>query len=373
MKITEVTTRVIEIDPRPRYKDGVVPPGRPTTWRFPLLTVHTDDGIEGHSTGFGPHGDGLAIVESIHTVYAPEILGADPVRSEEIWQGVWHKQRHLYHQRDTLLGVVDVAIWDIKGKALGAPVAALLGQYRDRMPCYATARSEHYTAEEIFDEARSVREEGYHGYKVQLRDGVERDVPRLRAAREAVGPDFKLMDDPAAGYTLTQALAVGRVLDELGYHWYEEPIPDHSLTGLEQLARHLRTPLLLGETVRLSELPNYLRSPVTPLVRGDVMLKAGITGLRKAMAMAELFGVGLEIHTTDSPLLDIANLHVGCAAANSEFMEIDHAIFRWGVRDNPMNPDADGYVHLPQRPGLGVELDQDWIDDHTTEVRTTTA
>jgi L-alanine-DL-glutamate epimerase-like enolase superfamily enzyme len=372
MKITGITTRVIEIDPRPRYKDGVVPAGRPTTWQFPLLTVHTDEGIDGYSTGFGPHGDGLAIVESLHSIYAPEIIGADPMRSEEIWQRIWRKQRHLYHQRDSLLGVIDVAIWDIKGKALGAPIAALLGQYRDRMPCYATARSEHYTAEEIFNEARSVRDEGYHGYKVQLRDGVEQDIPRLRAAREAVGPEFKLMDDPAAGYDLNQALTVGRVLDELGYYWYEEPIPDHHITGLEQLSRHLSTPLLLGETVRLTELPVYLRGAMSPLIRGDTLLKGGITGLRKAMSAAELFGIGLEIHTTDSPLLDIANLHVGCAASNGEFMEIDHAIFRWGVRDNPMNPDADGFVHLPTGPGLGVALDDDWLDDHTAEVRSTT-
>lgn len=372
MRITGITTKVIEIDPAPRYKDGVVPAGRPRVWRFPLLTVHTDEGIDGYSTGFGPHGDGLAIVESLHAIYAPELIGSNPMASEELWQRIWRKHRHLYHQRDSLLGVVDVAVWDIKGKALGAPIADLLGRYRDRMPCYATARSEHYTAQEIFDEVKVVQGEGYHGYKVQLRDGIEQDIPRLRAAREAAGDGFKLMDDPAAGYDLSQALTVGRVLDELDYYWYEEPIPDHNYTGLEQLARHLKTPLLLGETVRLSELPVYLRGAMSPLVRGDTLLKGGITGLHKAMATAELFGIGLEIHTTDSPLLDIANLQVGCAASNSEFMEIDHAIFRWGVRDNPMHPDADGMVYLPAGAGLGVELDLDWIDDHTAATRTTT-
>lgn len=371
MRIAGLTTRVIEIDPRPRYKDGVVPPGRPTTWQFPLLTVHTDEGIDGYSTGFGPHGDGQAIVEALHSLYAAEIIGEDPMRSEQLWQKIWRKQRHLYHQRDSLLGVIDVAVWDVKGKALGASIAELLGQYRDRMPCYATARSEHYTVEEIYDEALAMRNAGYHGYKVQFRDGVAADIPRLRAAREAVGPDFKLMDDPAAGYSYGEALAVGRVLDELGYYWYEEPVPDHSLSSLEMLSRQISTPLLVGETVRLSELSGYLRSGYAPLVRGDTLLKAGITGLRKATAAAELFGLNLEIHTTDSPLLDIANLHVGCASSNAEFMEIDHDIFRWGVQDNPMTPDADGIVHLPSGPGLGIELDEDWLDDHTAQVRTT--
>jgi L-alanine-DL-glutamate epimerase-like enolase superfamily enzyme len=179
------------------------------------------------------------------------------------------------------------------------------------------------------------------------------------------------MDDPAAGYTYAEALAVGRALDELDYYWYEEPVPDHSVTTLEQLARHIRTPLLVGETVRLSELSRYLRSGFAPLVRGDTLLKGGITGLRKAMAAAEFFGVNLEIHTASSSLLDVANLHVGCASANTGLVENDHPIFRWGIKGNPMEPDAEGFVHLPTSPGLGVELDHDWLDAHTGAVQTT--
>jgi len=333
--------------------------------------VHTDDGIDGYSTAYGPHGDGAAIVETLHSVYLPELLGEDPRNSEQIWQEIWRKQRHLYHQRDSLLGVLDVAIWDIRGKIANQPIAQLLGVHRDELPCYATSHSEKYTPEEVFEEAQGAKAAGFHGYKVQFRDGVSDDIPRLRAAREAVGPAFPLMDDPAGGYGYGEALAVGRVLDELDYHWYEEPVPDRSFAALELLARHLRTPILVGETVGLSELSGYLRSGLFPLIRGDTLLKGGITGLRKAMAMAELFGVNLEIHTASSPLLDVANLHVACASANVEFVEIDHPIFRWGIQDNPMEPDARGLVHMPNGPGLGVSLDQDWLEDHSGAVRTT--
>ncbi|MBL9216019.1 MAG: hypothetical protein JNG83_11130 [Opitutaceae bacterium] len=371
MKITRVTTRLIEIDPRPRYKDGRVPPGRPQKWQFPFVTLRTDEGLEGHSTGFGPHGDGPAIVEALHAVYAPDLLGCDPMFSEEIWQRLWRKQRHLYHQRDTLVGVLDVAVWDLKGKIAGRPIAQLLGQLRTRMPCYATARSEKYTVEEVFAEAQRIKAAGFHGYKVQFRDGLALDLPRLAAAREAVGPDFKLMNDPAAGYGYSEALAVGRRLDELNYHWFEEPVPDHNLVVLEQLSRQVRTPLVVGETVRLTELAGYLRGGFVPMLRGDTLLKGGVTGLRKAMAAAELFGLRLEVHTADSPLLDLANLHVSCSAANTEFVENDHPIFRWGLKHNPLEADAQGYVHLPQGPGLGAELDLDWLDAHTSAVRTT--
>lgn len=369
MKITGLTTRLIEIDPRTRYRDGRVPVGRPQRWHFPFVTLHTDEGIAGYSTGFGPHGDGVAIAETLHSVYFADLVGTDPLQCEQTWQKLWRKQRHLYHQRDSLVGVIDVAIWDLRGKIAGLPLGRMLGLHRDRMPCYATARSEKYTVEEIYAEAQRIKAAGFHGYKVQLRDGVAVDVPRLTAVREAVGPDFKLMDDPAAGYGFADVLTVGRKLDELNYYWYEEPVPDHSLTVLEQLSRQIRTPLLVGETVRLTELTGYLRSGVAPMLRGDTLLKGGVTGLRKAMTAAELFGLKLEVHTADSPLLDVANLHVSCSAANTEFVENDHPTFRWGLKNNPLEPDAQGYVYLPQGPGLGVELDHDWLDAHTVQMR----
>lgn len=371
MKISGITTQLIEIDPHTRYRDGKVPPGRPTRWHFPLITLHTDEGLEGYSTGFGPHGDGAAIAETVHAVYASSLLGEDPRNSERIWQVLWRKQRHLYHQRDSLVGVLDVALWDLRGKSAGQPIAQLLGIQRDRMPCYSTCWSDKYTVEEIHAEAQRVKAAGFHGYKVQLRDGLELDIPRLRAVREAVGPAFKLMNDPAAGYNYAQALAAGRVMDELNFYWYEEPVPDHHLSALTMLAQNLKTPLLVGETVRLTELAGYLRTGVGAMLRGDTLLKGGITGLRKAVAAAEMFGLNLEVHTADSPLLDVANLHVSCATANTEFTEIDHPIFRWGLKNNPIEPDAQGYVHLPTKPGLGVELDRDWLDAHTCAVRTT--
>ena len=371
MKITGITTQLIEIDPQTRYRDGRVPAGRPTRWRFPFITLHTDEGLEGYSTGFGPHGDGQAIADTVHDVYAVDLLGEDPRHSERIWQKLWRKQRHLYHQRDSLVGVLDVALWDLRGKIAGQPIAQLLGIHREKMPCYATCWSDKYTIDEIQAEAVRVKAARFHAYKVQLRDGLDLDIPRLRAVREAVGPAFKLMNDPAAGYNYPQALAVGRVLDELNFYWYEEPVPDHHLSALTQLAQHVTTPLLIGETVRLTELATYLRSGIGAMVRGDTLLKGGVTGLRKAVAMAELFGLNLEIHTADSPLLDVANLHVSCASANTEFVEIDHPIFRWGLKNNPMNPDAEGYAHLPTGPGLGVELDRDWLDARTASVRTT--
>ena len=362
MKITGIATRLIAVKSAPRYKDGVVPPGRPAVWHYPLVTVLTDEGVEGHSMAYGPHGDGAALAEILHAVYRPELVGENPLETEKIWQKLWRKQRHLYNQRDSLLGVIDVALWDLKGKVAGLPIATLLGGFRDRMPCYASSRSEQFSEEEIFEEAGKLQAAGFHGYKLQLRAGPVRDIPRLRAARAAVGDGFPLMQDPNAAYTLEEALRVGRVVDELDYHWYEEPLPDQNLAALKQLTAHVRTPLLVGETVRVNELPHYLRSGIGAILRGDTLMKGGITGLRKAMSLAELFGVSLEIHTANTPLLDVANLHVACASANTQFVENHHPVFRFGLKQHPFDADAQGYAHLPSGPGLGVELDESWLD-----------
>lgn len=262
-----------------------------------------------------------------------------------------------------------MALWDIKGKVAHLSIARLLGQYRDRVPCYASARSELYTAEEVFEEARRLKAYGFHGYKLQLRAGPAEDIPRLHAAREAVGDGFPLMQDPNAMYSLAQAVAVGRVLDELDYHWFEEPLPDQQLAALQQLASAVRTPLLVGETVRLTELPSYLKMGVGMMLRGDTLMKGGITGLSKAMHLAELFGLPLEIHTANTPLLDVANLHVAGSAANTEFVENHHPVFRFGLKAHPLEVGSDGYAHVPEGPGLGVELDLDWLDNHTCAER----
>lgn len=369
MKITGLTTRLLKIDCATRYRDGVVPAGRPTYWLFPLVTLHTDRDVDGYSMAYGPHGDGRALAEILHESFLPQVIGLDPRNSEAIWQKLWTRQRHLYNQSDSLVGVMDVAIWDIRGKVAGQPIAALLGQYTDVMPAYLSARSEASTADELATEAAQAKAAGYHGYKVQLRDGPAKDIPRLRAVREAVGPGFRVMHDPNSSYNLPEALEVGRVLDELDYHWYEEPLPESQIENYRHLVSALKVPVLATETVRLTDIPNFLSGRAMTMARGDVLIKGGITGLRKALHACELFGFNLEIHTANTPLLDAANLHVACAAKNTTLVEVHHPIFRFGLKKHPFDVGSDGLARLPAGPGLGVELDWNWIENHTVDVR----
>ena len=162
--------------------------------------------------------------------------------------------------------------------------------------------------------------------------GPARDIPRLAAAREAVGDDFFRTHDASSFYSFTEARTVGHALGELNYHWFEEPVYDRQLHILKRLSAELRVPILASETTTLAERAEFLRIGAVDLMRGDVMNSGGITGLRKALAACELFGYNLEIHTASSPLLDIANLHVACSVTNCELLETHHEMFRFGAQ-----------------------------------------
>ena len=139
------------------------------------------------------------------------------------------------------------------------------------------------------------------------------------------------------------------------------------MEGLKALRSKLNIPILATETVTLDELHLYLAQGATDLARGDVLLKGGITGLKKAFALCELWGMGLEIHAANAPLLDVANLHVACSVMGGD-IETHHPVFRFGLKNSPLEIDAEGFLHLPDAPGLGVKLDWDWVEDHTAEV-----
>lgn len=369
MKITGITTRRIRLSAEVWFTPRPIPPGHVPYWEFPLTTLHTDEGVEGHTMDYGPLGQGRGSAYLVHDVYYHDLVGRDPLNHEEIWQSLRVKKRHLYNMTEAIWSNLDVALWDIKGKVAGLPIAVLLGKYRDRVPLYATCPPQTITTiEEVESQVREKFEQGFAGVKLQLSGGSKLDIPRLREARQAVGEGYPLMLDSSAVLSFEDALKIGYELDELKYEWFEEPFPDSHILQLKRLAESIKTPVLAAETVGLMDLPHYMTDGAVDIVRGDVHHKSGITGLMKALGMCELLGYELEIHTAASPLLDVANLHVACATRLSRFLESHHPMFRFGLKGDPLGLREDGCQHLPEAPGLGVELDWDWLENHTVEV-----
>ncbi len=368
MKIVDIETRRVTQSIDLWYAPHPVPAGA-RDFEFPLTILRTDEGIEGYTMDYAPLGQGRASAYAVHDIFYHDLVGKDPLNTEAIWQAMRAKQRHLYNFREPIWSNLDVALWDIKGKAAGMSIATMLGKYRDSVPTYSTCPPQTIrTVEEVVLEVTRKQAEGFVGAKLQLLGGPDADIPSLIAAREAVGSGFALMLDSSAVLTFEQALKIGYVLDDLHYEWFEEPVPDAHIVQLRKLAEALRTPILAAETVGLMELPHYMINGAIDMIRADVHHKGGITGMIKALGMCELMGFSLEIHTAGSPLLDVANLHVGCATRLSRFLESHHPMFRFGLLNDPLAIHADGHQHAPTGPGLGVDIDWNWIDNHTVEV-----
>lgn len=366
MKITGITTRIVRRSSELWYAPSPIPPGYCPYFDFPLTTIFTDEDIEGYTMDYCPLGQGRASAKAIHDIYYYDLVGKDPLNHEAIWQNFRTKQRHLYNFRETLWGNLDVALWDIKGKVANMPIATMLGKYRDKVPVYSSCPPQSVsTLEDVAEQVRIKKEKGFKGVKLQLSGGSKTDIPKLQKAREIAGHDFPLMLDSSAILSFEDALKIGYELDELKYEWFEEPFPDSNIVQLKKLSQAIRTPVLAAETVGLFELPHYMIDGAIDIIRGDVHHKSGITGVMKALGMCEMMGYKFEIHTAASPLLDIANLHVGCATRLTRFLESHHPMFRFGLKNNPLEIKEDGCQHCPTGPGLGVEIDWDWIDDHT--------
>ena len=187
-----------------------------------------------------------------------------------------------------------------------------------------------------------------------------------------------LMLDSSWSYSYPDALRVGQAIQDLGYFWYEDPLPDHDIHGYARLARHLSIPLLATEITPggLAALPPWITSGATDFLRGDVVIKGGITGLMKIAHLAEAFGMNCEVHDSYNALNNVAARHVMMAIDNCDWLEVlafnrsgDHSLahFGYGLTE-PFTVDAEGNVHAPTAPGLGADVDWDLINSSVVAV-----
>ena len=174
MKITAIESRVIGYDIAEAW-GGHHARGHPldagTSTRFD--TFHTDEGVVGYTMQNANVRDGAAIIDVLHDMYAPQVIGEDPIASEALWHKLRRLNRHAYNLSDGIAGAIDVAVWDIRGKVAGLPIASMLGLAREKIPAYATARNIEPTPEDVFKEAAERKAQGYHGFKIQFWDGLD--------------------------------------------------------------------------------------------------------------------------------------------------------------------------------------------------------
>lgn len=367
MKITNVemiTLRGPEL-PRPAHPSWA--PGNAIThWGGGIVKISTDEGL----VGIGTPGYGAAA--NFETWIKPQLIGMSPFATERVAQ--------ILRQANGGWGI-EIAIWDLIGKATGQPLYKLWGGYQDKVPAYASfieVRSPEQRAEDV----QRVRDEGYRAAKLRLHDWtMKEDLAQVTAARRAVGDDFVLLADANQAqqpgtphrelspvWTEQRAVQTARELERLGFYWLEEPLDRYNYEGLSRLCAAVDILIAGGENNRgLHEFRQLIEENCYDVIQPEALVSEGIGQLRKVASLAELHHKLVAPHHGGGGVGLAAHLHLCAAIPNASYLEVWHDapcmtsdIFQWYLKE-PLKIDAEGYVHVPQKPGLGVELDEDKI------------
>ncbi len=386
MIITDVTTIKLRYSMDIPMADAIhYMPDRPTL----LVQVHTDAGI----VGLGEAAAYGGFLESTEAIIIGElrrtILGQDPFKVEKLWS-MMATRAHQRGRRGMLMMAIsgiDIALWDIIGQATNTPLYRLLGGYRDTLPAYASAGfyARDKNAQALAEEVGGYAARGFRCVKIKvgrqseallnpLHDmpaedyatvSFEEDVERVRAARAAIGPNVKLAMDANNAFTPSLALKFMRAVEDQDIYWFEEPVATDDIDGSALVAHQVTTPVSGYETE--TGLPGFrelITRHAVDIVQPDVIWSGGITECRKIAALAQAYGMPVIPHVFSSAVSSIANMHFIASIPNGSWLEFDQNpnALRSELFEEPIMPDGDGNVRLPDRPGLGVTLNGATID-----------
>jgi D-galactarolactone cycloisomerase len=376
MKITGVKTYILE-EP---LKEKAFGWSQWTTSRrqTTLCVIATDEGVEGVGEAFYLGGPAQLSASMIGDAYGPMLLGRDPFDTSVLWD-------HLYNfTRDqgrkglpiSALSAIDIALWDIKGKATGVPVHKLLGgAYRDRARVYATGLYEPQHVPSIKDalveEALGYKKDGFSAMKLKIGYGIETDQDYICAVREAIGDDLLLMVDANHAYNATEAIRLARQMEPYNIYWFEEPVPPEDIDGYIEVKQKSNIIITGGEC----EFAHYgfrelINRRAMDILQPDLCAVGGFTAMMRIIAMASAANIPVIPHVWGTTVGLSASLQL--FAALPHFPERRYAaepFFEYDRSPHPFRDKVtherfvmkDSYLDIPGRPGLGVTLDMDFV------------
>ena len=344
-----------------------------------VVQVHTDDGI----TGVGNVGAGSpAAAAVIEHHLAPLVLGRDPFELELLWQTMFRHTLNFGRKGLAIeaISAIDIALWDIVGKATAQPVYNLLGgRTRDTIRAYASQCYAREDLDALAAEARSYVDEGYTAVKMRFgygphdgRGGMLRNRELVATVRGAIGDDVELAAEAYMGWDETYAIAMIRMVDEFGLAWVEEPVLPDRIDAYARIRRSVGTPISGGEhEFTLQGFHQLLQAGAVDIVQPDVNRMGGITEARKVWALAEAHGLRVVPHGNQAH-----NAHLILASLASPLIEVfpDDGV-RPGYKLHHEFFDGEprahgGVVQVPDTPGLGLELNAEAIERHKARTLT---
>jgi L-alanine-DL-glutamate epimerase-like enolase superfamily enzyme len=358
MTIVAVDVRVVRV------------PGVEARWnaRLPAFAPHVsfvrvrcDGGVEGYASTWLP-GPVHDVVEAVEQFVAPVVVGRSVHERGALWREL-NEISYFFGVR-AATSAFDIALWDASARSVGLPLWQFLGGARSRVACYASL-SPYPTIDDTVDAVQTAVAEGFSAVKLHSVGQADLDIRTCRAVRAAVGDDIALMLDPVNAYRREEALRVGRVLDELGFAWFEAPLPDDDIEGYVALCARIDTPIANGE-VRLRGLRDaaeLVRRGAVDILRlaGDV--QGGLTTLIKGAALAEAHGCRMEPRAYGSTLVQAAHLHHVLGVGNADWFEVPWPRSWLDVAmAGRLTTEPDGTIVGPAGPGLGVAPDWEEVE-----------
>jgi L-rhamnonate dehydratase len=347
-----------------------------------VVKVHTDEGVHGVGNVGAGSPASMAVIE--HHL-GPLLIGQSPFDVERVWQAMYRHTLNLGRKGLVIeaMSALDIALWDIMGKATGQPVYNLLGgRTRETIRAYASQSYAREDLDELAQESRAYVEEGFTAIKMRFgygpsegRAGMRRNRDLVATVREAIGPDVDLMAEAYMGWDVNYAIAMIRMLDEYDLAWVEEPVLPDDVDSYRRIRQAVGVPISGGEhEFTLKGFHDLLRHEAVDVLQPDVNRMGGITEARKVWALAEAYDVPVVPHSNQAH-----NAHLIMASLNSPVIEY---FPEDGVRTGynfygeffTGEPTArGGRVHLGDRPGLGIDLNDETIDRYQAQRLTITA
>jgi len=377
MKIVDVKTYEVQtaIEPPFAFSQGWVRKRSAT-----LAEVVTDQGLSGWGEAFNQGLEPPQIsAATIEHALKPLVLGANPLDMEVLWHRMYHVTRDYGRKGSVMAAIsaIDIALWDIAGKAYGVPAYQLLGgASRRRVQAYATGFYRLQgpgEAKRLGEEAVAHWEGGLRAMKIKLGFGVADDVAVMQEVRRALADrDVTLMIDTNHAYGAAEALRLGRALESLNLRWYEEPVVPEDYAGYRELRSALSIPIAAGENEHsLFGFRELIGQRCVDVVQPDVCSTGGFTACRHIMALAHAHGIQMNPHLWGSGVSQAAALQlIAAIPVTNHGLFASEPIFEYDSSTNPLRAalvrepvqQAGGWIEVPDGPGLGIEVDRDVIE-----------
>jgi L-alanine-DL-glutamate epimerase-like enolase superfamily enzyme len=333
---------------------------------YTIVRIATDQGLEGHAVTYRDGSGGHAIRSLVNHGIAPRLIGRNPLETEVIWQELVQCFRGIGRKGLTFcaLSVIDIALWDLKGKILGLPLYRLLGGNNPKVPVYASGGWTSHSDDALVAEARGMVGQGYGTIKIKVGveggDNPKRDIRRVHMVREAIGPDVALLLDANNCWDTATGVRFANSVRDCDIFFLEEPVIADDIPGLARFKRGTDVPLATGE----HEYTKYgvrdlVLAEAADVIQVDATRTGGITEVLKIAAIIQAWNLKFAPHS-----MPYMHMHLVAALPNSLFVEslnLYEGLTAHVYRNAPVP--SGSYLQIPDLPGLGLELNMDFIKD----------